>query len=103
MGNLIDFGVDGMAKIIPKWEDGEMVGMELREIEAGSLYDKVGLSDGDVIKSFNGIDLNSPAAGARVVSQFVEADSFSIELLGGETMDIPAEELEHFLGAGGAD
>ena len=31
------------AKITPSWLDGEMQGMELREIEPGSLYDKIGL------------------------------------------------------------
>ena len=88
------------AKIIPKWSDGQMVGMELREIEPGSLYEKVGLSEGDVITSFNGVELNSAAAGARVLSQFVEADEFEIELVGGEVMTFGAEEVADLFGPG---
>lgn len=91
------------AKIIPKWEEGQMVGMELREIQPGSLYDKVGLSEGDVIKSFNGVQLDSAAAGARVLSQFVEADEFEIELDDGQVMSVPPEELREFLGSEGVE
>jgi type II secretion system protein C len=89
------------AKIIPKWDDGQMVGMELREIEPGSLYEKVGLSEGDIITSFNGVALDSAAAGARVLSQFVEADEFKIGLIGGEVMTVGSEELAELLGSDG--
>ncbi len=89
------------AKIIPKWEDGQMVGMELREIEPGSLYEKVGLSEGDIITSFNGVALDSAAAGARVLSHFVEADEFEIELASGEVMNVGAELLAELLGSDG--
>jgi general secretion pathway protein C len=85
------------AKMIPKWEDGQMVGMELREIEEGSLYDKAGLEEGDIIRSFNGVRLDSAAAGAKILSQFVEAEEWNIETDGG-TITIGADELEKMLG-----
>ena len=91
------------AKIIPKWDNNEMVGMELREIESGSLYEKMGLSEGDVITSFNGVQLDSAAAGARVLSKFVEADEFEIELAGGEVMNLSSDELTELLEATGED
>lgn len=91
------------AKIVPKWADGQMVGMELREIEPGSLYDKIGLGEGDVIKSFNGIPLDSAAAGARVLSQFVEAEEFVVELANGDTVNVPPDELRELLGSGGEE
>ena len=86
------------AKITPKWLEGEMQGMELREIEPGSLYDKVGLEDGDVIQSFNGIRLDSTAAGAEVLKQFAEADQFEIELTDGTVKTVSADELPDLLG-----
>ena len=89
------------AKITPKWDEGQMVGMELREIEPGSLYEKVGLSEGDIITSFNGVELDSAAAGARVLSQFVEADEFEIGLIGGEVMVVGAEQLAELLESSG--
>jgi general secretion pathway protein C len=87
------------AKMIPKWEDGQMVGMELREIETGSLYEKAGLEEGDIIRSFNGVQLDSAAAGAKILSQFVEADEWNIETDGG-TISIGSAELEKMLGQG---
>jgi general secretion pathway protein C len=86
------------AKIIPHWEDGQMIGMELQEIEPGSLYEKVGLKAGDVITSFNGVDLDSAAAGARVLSQFVEADEFNIKTLDGTVLTVGPDELPGLLG-----
>ena len=91
------------AKIIPKWDDNEMVGMELREIESGSLYEKMGLNEGDVITSFNGVQLDSAAAGARVLSKFVEADEFEIELAGGEVMNLSSAELTQLLESTGEE
>ena len=86
------------AKITPKWEDGVMQGMELHEIVPGSFYDKLGLEDGDVIQSFNGIKLDSPAAGAQVLSQFAEADQFDLELSDGTVKTVSADELPELLG-----
>ena len=91
------------AKIIPKWDNNEMVGMELREIESGSLYEKMGLNEGDVITSFNGVQLDSAAAGARVLSKFVEADEFEIELAGGEVMNLNSAELTELLESTGEE
>ncbi|MEE2672190.1 MAG: type II secretion system protein N [Myxococcota bacterium] len=87
------------AKILPKLDAGEMVGVELSEIEPGSLYEKLGLSDGDVITSFNGVDLDTAAAGSRVLNQFLEAEEFEIELAGGELMTLDAAELQDILGS----
>ena len=86
------------AKIIPRWEEGQMVGMELQDVEAGSLWEKVGLKTGDVIRSFNGVPLDSAAAGARVLSQFVEANQYQIELQDGRSLEITPDQLPELLG-----
>jgi general secretion pathway protein C len=86
------------AKITPKWDDGAMQGMEVRDIEPGSFYDKLGLKNGDVIQSFNGIKLDSTAAGAKVLNQFVEADEFDLELTDGSLRTVSANELADLLG-----
>ena len=88
------------AKIIPHWEDGQMVGMELQEIEPGSLYEKVGLKSGDVITSFNGIELDSAAAGARVLSQFVQAKEINIKTLDGGELTVGPDQLPGLLSGG---
>ena len=85
------------AKITPKWEEGEMVGIELTSIEPGSLYEKVGLEAGDVITSLNGIQLDSAAAGTRALAQIDQAEEFEIELSSGEVTSVGPEELEELL------
>jgi type II secretion system protein C len=86
------------ARIVPKWEEGQMVGIELTEIEPGSVYEKIGLESGDVITSLNGIQLDSAAAGTRALSQIDQAEHFEIELSSGKVTTIGPEELDELLG-----
>ena len=55
------------------------------------------------IRSFNGIQLDSAAAGAKVLSQFVDADSFEIELANGDITTVGPDELAELLGDRGAE
>ena len=85
------------AKIVPKWSAGEMTGVEVRDIEAGSLYEKVGLQDGDIITSFNGIKLDSTGAAAQVLSQLSEAEKFEIELSDGTIKALDPADLAELM------
>ena len=67
--------------------------------DAAGSFD-LGLEDGDVIQSFNGIKLDSTAAGAKVLNQFVEADEFALELSDGTVRTVSADELSDLLGEG---
>jgi type II secretion system protein C len=89
------------ARITPKWTDGEMAGMEVRDIIPGSLYEKIGLADGDVIQSFNGIELDSTAAGAEVLAQFGQAENFEIVLSDGTVKTLSSEDLPELLNSAG--
>jgi type II secretory pathway component PulC len=45
----------GQGQVLPKFEDGgQMVGLQINAIQAGSLFEEIGLEDGDVITAFNG-------------------------------------------------
>lgn len=92
------------ARITPKWENGEMSGMEVRDIVPGSLYEKIGLVDGDIIESFNGIELDSTAAGAEVLAQFGQAEDFEIVLSDGTMKTLSSDDIPALLeAASGAD
>ena len=45
------------ARILPKYENGQMVGVQVNAIKAGSLFQQIGLQDGDTITEFNGIQV----------------------------------------------
>ena len=85
------------AKLIPKYSDGEMTGMQVDDIKPGSLYEKLGLKDGDVISAVNGIAIDSTAASSKILSQFTRADEFEIELPD-RTITVNADDLAGFLG-----
>ena len=42
------------AAALPYYEDGQLSGFKLMAIDAGSIYDKVGFKDGDIVTSVNG-------------------------------------------------
>ena len=85
------------ARIVPEWEDGKMVGVRLNQVKAGSLYDEVGIESGDIITSLNGIDIDSPQASSRLLTEFARADEFTIELADGEVIEVDSDELSDLL------
>jgi general secretion pathway protein C len=65
------------ARILPKWEDGEMLGVELAAIKNGSLLQDAGFQNGDVIVEMNGIPVDSPEQSAKLMKEFSSARSIS--------------------------
>jgi general secretion pathway protein C len=65
------------ARILPKWEDGEMQGVELAAIKSGSLLQDAGFRNGDVIVEMNGIPVDSPEQSAKLMKEFSSARSIS--------------------------
>jgi general secretion pathway protein C len=70
------------ARILPKYEDGAMVGIQLNAIKQGSLFEEVGLADGDTIVEFNGQSLGSPADSAQFLQQLIEGEGFEVMVRG---------------------
>ena len=81
------------ARILPKYEGGEMVGVQLNSIKSQSLFSEMGLQDGDVITQMNGISINSPEQSAKLLQEFAEADEFTVQLTSanGQTRTIEFE------------
>jgi type II secretion system protein C len=68
------------ARILPKYEDGAMVGVQLNAIKPGSLFEKAGFQNGDVIRELNGIKIDSPEQSAKILLEFVDAKEFSVQV-----------------------
>jgi general secretion pathway protein C len=66
------------ARILPKYVDGQMVGVQLNAIKPGSMFHQIGIKDGDVIKELNGIKIDSPEQSAKILLEFVDAKSFNV-------------------------
>lgn len=66
------------ARILPKYDNGQMVGVQVNAIKAGSLFESIGMKNGCVIKELNGIKIDSPEQSAKILLEFVDAKRFDI-------------------------
>ncbi len=77
------------ARILPKYEEGQMVGLQVNSIKNGSLFEEIGLRDGDVITELNGIAIESPEESAKILAEFSQAKEFSVVVeSGGEVREL---------------
>jgi general secretion pathway protein C len=76
------------ARILPKYEDGEMVGVQVSAIQAGSLFEEIGIKDGDVIMELNGIKISSPEESAKILRELSEAEELSVTIRGEDGPEI---------------
>lgn len=93
------------ARILPKFEEGQMVGIELSKITPDSFYDKLGLSDGDVVTELNGIKIDHPSRSKELLEAFTSGQPLTATVVsaGGGTRTVTAgPEMLSGLGLGGA-
>jgi general secretion pathway protein C len=79
------------ARILPKYEAGQMVGLQVNAIKPGSLFEDIGIQSGDVITKLNGITINDPQESAEILAEFSEAESFTVDV---ERSDGSSDTLE---------
>jgi general secretion pathway protein C len=72
------------ARILPKYEEGAMVGLQINAIKPGSLFEEIGIQSGDVITKLNGITIDNPQESAKVLTEFAEAESFTVDVERGD-------------------
>jgi general secretion pathway protein C len=68
------------ARILPRYEAGEMVGVQVSAIKPGSLFEKMGIKDGDTITALNGIRIDSPEQSAKILVELTSAETFTIDV-----------------------
>ncbi|HZJ52760.1 MAG TPA: type II secretion system protein GspC [Myxococcaceae bacterium] len=68
------------ARIVPAFKDGQAEGFKLFSIRPDSLYSKIGIVNGDVIKRINGFEMNSPEKALEVYTKLKDANRIDIEL-----------------------
>lgn len=78
LGNLNDIAMQ--ARIVPAFKDGVATGFKLFSIRPDSLYTKIGIQNGDVIKRINGFDINSPDKALEVYTKLKESNRIEIEI-----------------------
>ncbi|MBZ4417110.1 type II secretion system protein GspC [Myxococcus sp. RHSTA-1-4] len=78
LNNLNDVAMQ--ARIVPAFKDGQAVGFKLFSIRPNSIYSKIGVQNGDVIRRINGFDMNSPEKALEIYSKMKDASRIEIEI-----------------------
>jgi type II secretion system protein C len=74
------------ARMIPEIIDGKTVGFKVFAIAKNSLFDKIQLVNGDIIKMVNGINLKDSSQGFKVYEAFQDDTNIVLEIQrGGQT------------------
>ena len=72
------------ARVVPKFEQGQMVGLQANGIKPGSLFQEVGIQEDDVITQFNGIAISSPEQSAKIFEELANAGEFNVVVRGAD-------------------
>lgn len=66
------------ARIVPYIKDGETDGYKIFAVRPGSLFERIGLNNGDVIKMVNGMKIKSPQEALELFRQLKDETEFEI-------------------------
>jgi len=69
------------ARVVPEIRGGKNIGFRLGEIVSGSLYDRIGLKNGDIVQTVNGVRIQNPSQAMAMYQQLKDASSVAVELL----------------------
>ncbi len=69
------------ARALPYMEQGKTVGFRISEIVPGSLYEKIGLQNGDVVQRVNSQDVDEPSKFFQMYQGLKDEKRISIDLL----------------------
>lgn len=64
----------------PILEDGSIVGFELSQIDEGSIYEKGGFQNNDVVTAVNGIPLDSVSGAIKLLNSLKKAEDLEVDI-----------------------
>jgi general secretion pathway protein C len=68
------------ARAVPNFENGVPAGYKLFQIVPGSIYDKLGLQNGDVIMGLNGQPINDPGKAFEMLNELKTASHLELQV-----------------------
>lgn len=68
------------ARAVPYFRNGKSIGMRLFAIRRGSLYEKLGMKNGDIILSVNENSVNDPAQALKIFEKLKTERTINVEL-----------------------
>lgn len=83
----VDAALDNMNQLftqiraVPHFEGGSATGFRLFAIRQGSLFDKIGLKNGDILRSINGNAINDPSRALAMLGELRNQRELAVEVM----------------------
>ena len=80
----VDNALENMSQLftqiraVPHFEGGESTGFRLFAIRRGSLFDKIGLKNGDIIRNVNGQAMNDPTRALALLEELRDSSDLTV-------------------------
>ena len=68
------------ARVVPRYQNGKFAGFMITNIVPGSVYEKIGLQNGDVIKAVNGVVVKTPQQAMQMYEKLRDASRISVKI-----------------------
>ena len=81
-------------RVRPHFSDGKPVGYLVSDIKPGSLIEQIGLQNGDIIKSVNGMPITKPDQAFAAYQQLMDESQVTLELQRGRGTQVITYELK---------
>lgn len=69
------------ARVAPIIDNGKTTGFKIFEIKPNSLYEKIGLSNGDVVQRINGVEIDDPNKFFQTYQNLKDEKSISVDIV----------------------
>jgi general secretion pathway protein C len=69
------------ARVVPHEENGRVVGVKLYGIRRSSLLGKLGIQNGDMLRTINGFDMSSPDSALEAYAKLRSANNLSVAVV----------------------
>jgi general secretion pathway protein C len=69
------------ARVVPHEENGRVVGVKLYGIRRSSLLGKLGIQNGDMLRTINGFDMTSPDSALEAFAKLRSANNLSVAMV----------------------
>lgn len=82
----VDSALENMSQLftqiraVPHFEGGESTGFRLFAIRRGSIFDKIGLKNGDIIRNINGQAMNDPTKALALLEELRESTDLEVSV-----------------------
>ncbi|MBX3023839.1 type II secretion system protein GspC [bacterium] len=82
----VDSALENMSQLftqiraVPHFEGGQSIGFRLFAIRRGSLFDRIGLKNGDIIRSINGNEMTDPSKAMTLLQALRDSNNLDVEI-----------------------